>query len=824
MKYTVLNIDCEEHIEIPDDITVIGVDYTWKYCDRINMVYFTKFSALAEFINFNESRYGIPMCSNALITDANKEGRFNVIRNLIRVQKLHFHDHVGTTYDILKKIMRNYEYVKTCDHTPAPSDKHVHLPGKSENGALVSVVVTHYNRSEKIKRCIASLIIQTYANLEILIVDDCSDESHLSKLASYIKSLGDDRISLYSMSKNCGTYVAKNEMIKIANGEYITMQDSDDTSDPERIAEQVKRMSDKNVMMCSVGTYRENTREEYKYCLAAVMYRRNVFEDVGFFESIRCGADSDHNARSRAYYGPSSVVTIPKYMYHAGFSDDCITYKIPSNSVAPNDYYAACLSYISANDHDKSKLYLPYPQPKYRFRMHDEMLTDASGMECVKIYPVAEPLTCVITTDSKSTPFEPVRKMIVSKYSKMKEYDECLVLLGYNIECDIAKYRKEYPRKKIIIYQLEQLSDNMSQWYNLKSGNAEVVRRTKHIRKALSECDEIWDYDCDNVMFLKKEGFSKVKHVPLFYCEELRHENKNKKPKYDILFFGSINDRRAALLELISNKYKIIIFAPDSDCGRYANYSFGKHMRKSVFGDELLDYIFDTKMVLNIHYYETFLQEQVRLFELIINDVPVLSEKSRRNYFGELIVEFEDASDMLDKIDSMLNGKCGLDRIGEKFKTSNYKRFKVGVAYNTFYGLDLIEKSIRSIRSIADYVVLVHQPIGFNGQYEPAMNPAIIQSLLERKLIDDIYYYNNVSSDSTAGVLDKRNIGLDMCRKNKCDFIIPMDADECYDESEMLDELNHMYDNDIDTLYSPIYSYYHDEKHYFEDTYFVASG
>jgi hypothetical protein len=50
-----------------------------------------------------------------------------------------------------------------------------------------------------------------------------------------------------------------------------------------------------------------------------------------------------------------------------------------------------------------------------------------------------------------------------------------------------------------------------------------------------------------------------------------------------------------------------------------------------------------------------------------------------------------------------------------------------------------------------------------------------------------------------------------------------LDTDELYDSDELLNEVKYMHENDIDTLYSPIYSYYYDRNHYFIDSYYVPS-
>jgi hypothetical protein len=403
--------------------------------------------------------------------------------------------------------------------------------------------------------------------------------------------------------------------------------------------------------------------------------------------------------------------------------------------------------------------------------------------------------------------FESVKTMVMDRYS-LPVYKDSLVVLAYNnISCDIDKIRTENPGKKIIIYQLEQLYENKSQWYNEESSNTTILKRTKHIEKCLKGCDEIWDYSLNNIRFLKSLGYKNVKYMPMVYSQDL---NK----RYDILFYGSINDRRAEFLSCL-DKYNLLVIAPANDLKKYKNRRFTKNSIPNTYGESLFNHVFKSKIVLNLHYYDSCIQEQVRIFELLINDSTVVSEKSRINHFGDLVKEFNSKEEMLKIIDSILDNS-----ISQKFKNFSQKKdFKVGAAYNTFYGLEMIEESINSIKNVVDYIVIVHQKKGFNGNPEPKENKEILERL---RAIAEIVYYKP-GGDKRAGVLEKRNIGLEYCKKNDCDFIMPLDTDEIYNEIELLHEIKFMHKNNIDTLYSSIKAYYYSRDYYFNDTYYVPS-
>src|SRR5690606_27033547 len=95
-----------------------------------------------------------------------------------------------------------------------------------QSNPLVTVYIPTYNRVELLKRAVESVRQQTYKNLEIIIVDDCSEDSTHEYLAEISKK--DSRIKYFIKEKNSGACISRNLAIENAKGEFITGLDDDD--------------------------------------------------------------------------------------------------------------------------------------------------------------------------------------------------------------------------------------------------------------------------------------------------------------------------------------------------------------------------------------------------------------------------------------------------------------------------------------------------------------------------------------------------------------------------------------------------------------------
>ena len=100
---------------------------------------------------------------------------------------------------------------------------------------LVSVILPVYNCEKYIKEAVDSLLNQTYKNLEIIIIDDCSTDKTLDVLSEY----KDQRIKILENDENYGIVYSLNRGLDIAKGKYIARMDGDDICELNRIEVQL---------------------------------------------------------------------------------------------------------------------------------------------------------------------------------------------------------------------------------------------------------------------------------------------------------------------------------------------------------------------------------------------------------------------------------------------------------------------------------------------------------------------------------------------------------------------------------------------------------
>lgn len=111
---------------------------------------------------------------------------------------------------------------------------------------LITIIVPVYKVEPYIRRCVESILCQTYRRIELLLVDDGSPDNSGSICDQYARC--DNRITVIH-TKNRGVYHARNEALDIASGDYLMFVDSDDWVEPDFCETALKLALENNVEM-----------------------------------------------------------------------------------------------------------------------------------------------------------------------------------------------------------------------------------------------------------------------------------------------------------------------------------------------------------------------------------------------------------------------------------------------------------------------------------------------------------------------------------------------------------------------------------------------
>lgn len=195
-------------------------------------------------------------------------------------------------------------------------------PGRpSPVGPLVTVLVTAFRVKDRIGVALESLLNQTYRNLEVIVVDDASDDG-LDCVVTEMARM-DSRLRYFRLPWNVGTYAAKTFGLMRATGEFVTCHDADDWAHPSRIELQVAPLIHKPNIVFSISHWvRMQDDGEYyarqvmpllRLNPASPMFRRElVARNAGLWDLVRTGADSEFFARLKLVFGTGSMVRIAK--------------------------------------------------------------------------------------------------------------------------------------------------------------------------------------------------------------------------------------------------------------------------------------------------------------------------------------------------------------------------------------------------------------------------------------------------------------------------------------------------------------------------------
>ena len=112
-----------------------------------------------------------------------------------------------------------------------------------KNKNNIDIILPNYNSSKFLKQTLNSIIMQTYKNWKLIIIDDCSDDKTKNILKKYLK---DKRIKIFWLKKNNGAGFCRNYGIKKSKSPYVAFIDSDDVWKKNKLEKQIIFMKKNN--------------------------------------------------------------------------------------------------------------------------------------------------------------------------------------------------------------------------------------------------------------------------------------------------------------------------------------------------------------------------------------------------------------------------------------------------------------------------------------------------------------------------------------------------------------------------------------------------
>ena len=122
----------------------------------------------------------------------------------------------------------------------------------SRNRNLISVIMAAYNAEKTIEKAIQSVLEQTYAEWELIVVNDCSKDRTLEIVNSLLES--DTRIRLINNDKNSGVSITRKNGLACASGEWIAILDSDDFWLPDKLEKQMNIIRENDAELVFTGS------------------------------------------------------------------------------------------------------------------------------------------------------------------------------------------------------------------------------------------------------------------------------------------------------------------------------------------------------------------------------------------------------------------------------------------------------------------------------------------------------------------------------------------------------------------------------------------
>ena len=205
-----------------------------------------------------------------------------------------------------------------------PYDRLCNLDGNATSVKVedycVSIIIPAYNAEDTLYTTLRGLQSQTWHNIEVLIVDDCSNDQTL-KVANEFATK-DSRFKVLQTPQNSGPYVARNIALKASKGDLITINDADDWSHCQKIELQAQHLIEHPEVLANMSNQARMTEDFNFYrrgnpgfyiqpnMSSLMFWKEKVVKTIGFWDSVRFAADSEFVQRLKLCFGSDKLIQL----------------------------------------------------------------------------------------------------------------------------------------------------------------------------------------------------------------------------------------------------------------------------------------------------------------------------------------------------------------------------------------------------------------------------------------------------------------------------------------------------------------------------------
>ena len=225
---------------------------------------------------------------------------------------------------------------------------------EQERPQLISVIIPAYNAEKTIKEAVDSVLSQTYGNLDVIVVDDCSTDGTKKILEDLADK--DSRVRFFSNDTNIGALKTRLAAVRAAFGKWIAFLDSDDIWEKDKLEKQVKLQQETASHLVYTGTgYIGKNGEPISFVLhvpTEVTYKKLMKQNVISNSSVLVLKDvflrytpisEDENDMHEDF---ACWLSILNNGYRVcGIDEPLVKYRVSGESMTSNKFHAAVLNW-----------------------------------------------------------------------------------------------------------------------------------------------------------------------------------------------------------------------------------------------------------------------------------------------------------------------------------------------------------------------------------------------------------------------------------------------------------------------------------------------